>query len=163
MELVVDATVLFAAIIGKGKTNDLFFEGKLKLVALPYLIGEFNKNIGTIAKICGISESEVKEELEILKERIEIFPIYKFTEETQSKAEKLAPHSKDAPYFALALHLGCAIWSREDGFKKQDEIKVYSTPELFDMFLEAAKPKSKDKPEPSSKAKDSASEDSSSK
>ena len=57
MELVVDATVLFAAIIGKGKTNDLFFEDKLRLVALPYLIEEFNKNTGAIAKICGLSES----------------------------------------------------------------------------------------------------------
>jgi len=135
MELVVDATVLFAAIIGKGKTNNLFFEDKLKLVALPYLIEEFNKNVGVIAKICGLSESEVIEEFEILKTRVEIFPIYKFSDEIQSKAEKLAPHGKDVPYFALALHLGCGIWSREEDFKKQDEIKVYSTPELADMFL----------------------------
>ena len=135
MELVVDATVLFAAIIGKAKTNDLFFEDKLKLVALPYLIEEFNKNTGTIAKICGTSESEVIEAFEILKERIETFPIYKFPDKIQSKAEKLAPHAKDVPYFALALHLGCAIWSREDSFKEQNEVKVYSTPELVDMFL----------------------------
>ena len=135
MELVVDATVLFAAIIGKGKTNDLFFEDKLRLVALPYLIEEFNKNTGAIARICGLSESEVIEEFEILKRRVEIFPIYKFPDEIQSKAEKLAPHRKDVPYFALALHLGCAIWSREEDFKKQDEIKVYATPELVDMFL----------------------------
>ena len=54
MELVVDATVLFAAIIGKGKTNDLFFEDKLKLVALPYLIDEFNKNVGTIENIFSV-------------------------------------------------------------------------------------------------------------
>ena len=135
MELVVDATVLFAAIIGKGKTNDLFFEDKLRLVALPYLIEEFNKNTGAIAKICGLSESEVIEEFEILKRRVEIFPIYKFPDEVQSKAEKLAPHRKDAPYFALALHLGCAVWSREKAFKKQAEIKVYSTSELVDMFL----------------------------
>lgn len=135
MELVVDATVLFAAIIGKAKTNDLFFEDKLKLVALPYLIEEFNKNIGTIAKICGKPESEVIEAFEILKERVEIFPIYKFPAEIQSKAEKLAPHGKDMPYFALALHLGCAIWSREGAFKKQAEIRVYSTSELVDMFL----------------------------
>ena len=135
MELVVDATVLFAAIIGKGKTNDLFFEDKLRLVALPYLIEEFNKNTGAIAKICGLSESEVIEEFEILKRRVEIFPIYKFPDEVQSKAEKLAPHRKDAPYFALALHLGCAVWSREKAFKKQAEIRVYSTSELVDIFL----------------------------
>ena len=135
MELVVDATVLFAAIIGKGKTNDLFFEDKLRLIALPYLIDEFNKNVGTIASICGISESEVIEEFEILKRRVEIFPIYKFPDGIQSKAERLAPHSKDVPYFALALHLGCAIWSREEDFKKQSEVKIYFTPVLVDMFL----------------------------
>ena len=73
MELVADATVLFAAIIGKAKTNDLFFEDKLKLVALPYLIEEFNKNTGTIAEICGRPESEVIKSFEILKERIKLF------------------------------------------------------------------------------------------
>jgi len=135
MELVVDATVLFAAIIGKGKTQKLFFENKLRLVALPYLTEEFNRNIGTIAKICGISESEVIEEFEILKRIIEIFPIYQFSDEVQSKAEKLAPHAKDVSYFALALYLGCAIWSREEAFKLQNEVKVYATEELVDMFL----------------------------
>jgi predicted nucleic acid-binding protein len=135
MELVVDATALFAAIIGKGKANELFFEDKLKLVALPYLIEEFGKNTGAIAKICGISELEVIEEFEILRQRVEVFPIYKFPSDIKSKAEKLAPHSKDVPYFALALHLGCAIWSREKGFKKQNKVRVYSTPELVDMFL----------------------------
>ena len=135
MELVVDATALFAAIIGKDKANDLFFEDELKLVAPSYLIEEFNKNTGVIAKICGISESEVIEEFDILKEKIEILPIVKFPSKIQSKAEKLAPHSKDVPYFALALKLGCAIWSREKSFKEQSEVKVYSTPELVDMFL----------------------------
>ncbi len=135
MELVVDATALFSAIIGKGKANDLFFERRLRLIALPYLIEEFNKNIPTLAKICGTTESEVIKIFEILKERIEIFPIYKFHDGIQSKAEKLAPHGKDAPYFALALYLGCAIWSREKSFKLQEEVRVYTTSELVDIFL----------------------------
>lgn len=131
MELVVDATVLFAAIIGRGKTNDLFFEDRLKLVALPYLIEEFNKNVGVIAKICGTSKSEVIEVFEILKQRIKVFPIFRFPNKIQAQAEKLAPHSKDAPYFALALYLGCAIWSREKAFKNQSKVKVYSTSDLI--------------------------------
>ena len=75
MEVVVDASVLFASIIGKSKTSDLFFEDKLRLVALPYLIEEFGNNIGTLAKICGSSEDEVIEVFGILSRRIEIFPI----------------------------------------------------------------------------------------
>ncbi len=86
-----DATALFAAIIGKDKVNDLL----------------------------------------MLKERVEIFPMYEFPEDIQSKAEKLAPHSKDSPYFALALYLNCGIWSRERDFKKQDEIKVFNTKDLI--------------------------------
>ena len=135
MELIVDASVLFAAIIGKGKTYDLFFEDRLKLVATSYLIEEFDKNTKVISDICGTSESEVVEVFDILKERIEILPIVNFSEEIQSQAEKLSPHSKDSPYFALALLLGSSIWTREKGFAKQDEIRIYFTSELVDMFL----------------------------
>ena len=135
MELVVDATALFAAIVGRAKAHELFFVDRLRLVALPYLIEEFNKNILTLARICGTSESEVKGIFEILKDRIEIFPIYEFSSETQSKAEKLAPHKKDVPYFELALHLGCGIWTREEAFKKQDEVKIFFTKDLVDKFL----------------------------
>ncbi len=135
MELVVDATVLFAAIIGRAKTHELFFEDKLRLIASPYLVEEFEKNTGKIAEICGTSEDEVIEIFKVLKERIEIFPIYKFPAEIQSKAEKLAPHSKDVPYFALSLLIGCGIWSREKAFKEQNEVPAYSTSELVDKFL----------------------------
>jgi len=72
----------------------------------------------------------------ILKERIKLFPTDNIPPEIKSKAEELSPHSKDDPYFALALHLGAAIWSREKGFKKQDEVKIYSTSELAEMFLD---------------------------
>ena len=134
MELVVDATALFAAIIGRGKSNELFFDNRLKLVALPYLMEEFNKNIEVMAKICGTSESEIIDAFEILKERLEIFPLFKFTSSIQSKAETLAPHSKDVPYFALALYLNCAIWSREKAFKEQSVIKVYDTSDLINLL-----------------------------
>ena len=135
MELVVDANVLFAALIGKYKTQDLFFENKIKLVAPFKLIVEFENNKELIAKKGNVSVAELMESFEILKEKIELYPTENISSEIRLKAGKLAPHSKDAPYFALALHLGCAIWSREKSFKKQDEIKVYSTPELVDMFL----------------------------
>ena len=135
MELVVDANILFAALIGKGKTQELFFERKIKLASPLRLIEEFENNKEIIAKRGGVSVQEIMKAFELLKERIELHPTVGIPLETRAKAEKLAPHNKDVPYFALALHLGCAIWSREGDFKKQGEIKVYSTPELVDMFL----------------------------
>lgn len=135
MELVVDANVLFAALIGKGKTQELFFENKIKLVAPLKLIVEFENNKELIAERGNVSVQELMESFQILKEKIELYPTDDIPSDIRLKAEKLSPHRKDVPYFALALHLGCAIWSREDDFKKQGEIKIYSTSELVDMFL----------------------------
>ena len=50
------------------------------------------------------------------------------------EAEKICPHSKDLIYFTVALAYNSPIWSREKSFKEQDKIKVFSTPELLDMF-----------------------------
>lgn len=135
MELVVDANVIFAALIGKGKTQELFFENKIKLVAPLKLIVEFENNRELIAEKGKVSIPELMESFQILKERIELYPTDDIPNEVRLKADKLAPHSKDIPYFALALQLGCAIWSREEAFKEQSEVKVYSTRELVDMFL----------------------------
>src|SRR3989344_3097850 len=98
MQLVVDASSLFAAIIGQNKSYDLFFEDRLKLVAFPYLVEEFLKNKDELAHICGISPSEVATIFTILSRRMETFAIYKFPSEVWTLAEKLAPHAKDVPY-----------------------------------------------------------------
>ena len=134
MELVVDANVLFAALLGRDKTMQLFFEDKLRLVASSYLFDEFEKNKSWLADECGISEKEFEELVGTLLSRVELFPINAASTHT-SRAEQLAPHKKDVPYFTLALYLNCAIWSREKAFKKQSVVPVYSTPELVDMFL----------------------------
>ena len=51
-----------------------------------------------------------------------------------STAMELAPHAKDAPYFALALSLNCPIWYDEKLFKKQDVVKVFNTEELLKLL-----------------------------
>jgi predicted nucleic acid-binding protein len=134
MELVVDANVLFAALLGRDKTMDLFFEDKLRLVSPSYLLDEFEKNRQWLVKECGITAEEFDELLGTLLSRIEFFPLIAAVEHL-SKAEQLAPHKKDVPYFALALYLNCAIWSREKAFKKQSVVLIYSTPEIVEMFL----------------------------
>ena len=135
MDLVVDANVLFAALVGRDKTQELFFSNKINLIAPLKLIEEFEKNKEEIAKWGKVSVSELMYAFDIIKEKIKLFSTNNISSEIRSKAEKLSPHEKDVPYFALALQLGAAIWSREKAFKKQDEIKIYSTQELADMFL----------------------------
>lgn len=108
MELVVDANVLFAAILGRDKTMELFFEDKLRLVAPSYLLDEFEKNRQWLAKECGLPLAEFEDLVDTLLSHVEFFPLIAASS-YKSQAEQLAPHAKDAPYFALALYLRCAI------------------------------------------------------
>ena len=135
MELVVDANILFAALIGKGKTQELFFEHRLRLVAPLKLVSEFENNKELIARKGKVSSEELMQAFALLRERIEVYPSRNIPALLRSKAKRLAPHRKDSPYFALALFLGSALWSNEKAFKKQEEVRVYSTPELASMFL----------------------------
>ena len=50
------------------------------------------------------------------------------------EAKEISPHLKDVEYFALALKLGCGIWSREKAFRDQSRVKVYSTGELLELL-----------------------------
>ncbi|MFH1510372.1 MAG: PIN domain-containing protein [Candidatus Woesearchaeota archaeon] len=86
MELVVDATVLFAAIICEGRNAELFFEDRLRLVATSCLVDEFSRNV--IARICLSSESEVMDSFDILKERLEILPTTKFPDKVWSRVAR---------------------------------------------------------------------------
>src|SRR3989344_7115589 len=99
MELVVDSNALFAALIGKGKTQKLFFEDRIKLAATLKLSDEFENNKEIIAEKGKVSVQELIEAFELLKERIELHATDNISSETISKAEKLAPHKKDIPYF----------------------------------------------------------------
>ena len=67
--------------------------------------------------------------IEFILGKIIIVPEYEYTH-LFSEARRLAPHTKDVPYFALALRLRCAIFSDEKAFKNQSKVKIYSTSEL---------------------------------
>jgi predicted nucleic acid-binding protein len=48
-----------------------------------------------------------------------------------SKAKKISPDIDDIDFFALALKLGCGIWSNEERLKRQSAVKVLTTEELL--------------------------------
>ncbi len=56
------------------------------------------------------------------------------TEALLSHAEEKSPDKNDAPYFAVAMLMGAAIWSNDALLKRQEEVRVYTSSELLDMF-----------------------------
>jgi len=74
----------------------------------------------------------ITELLEKLLEESEtkIIPIEEFRHQ-ESMAKEISPDPDDVAYLALALHLGCPLWSNDKALKKQTKVKVYSTQELL--------------------------------
>ena len=68
--------------------------------------------------------------LYLLTQPIETIPEDDYRDK-MALATRLAPHREDAPYLAVALSLGIAIWSNDKGIHAQPKVRVYSTHELL--------------------------------
>jgi len=139
MLLVVDANELFAGIITKGKglqswTLDILFSDKVEFSAPLRLLVELEKNKEEIRRKSKFSERDFDIFVGIIKLRINFIPFEEFSDKI-AEAKGLAPHLKDAEYFALALKLDCAIWSEEKAFKNQSNVKVFNSRELVELLI----------------------------
>ena len=132
MKLVVDANVLFAALIKEGSTAELLISDKLQLFAPEFLFTEFSKYEELILNKTHRSKKEFKKFLKLLKEQITVVPkkeIILFID----IAESISPDPKDTIYLALAFALKSNIWSNDKRLKQgQEKITVYSTEELIE-------------------------------
>ena len=122
-------------IISEGGAFDIFLVNsllrKFEFVVPEFLFLEIGKNFGEIVSKSNLPKEELGEVFEFLKEQFTPIPLKQFTI-FASEAGKLAPHSKDVEYFALALSLNCPIWSNEKAFNKQSKVKIFSTRELLE-------------------------------
>lgn len=130
MELVVDANILFAALIKISATSDLIVDNSLNLISVEFIFSEFEKYKGLIKEKTERTGEEFERFMEIIQKKIKLIPYEEF-EPFMKEAEKISPDQKDTEYLALALKLKCAIWSNDKKLKNQDRVKVYSTDELM--------------------------------
>ncbi len=133
MDIVVDANVIFAALIKESFSYHLLFSGKFNLLTPEYVFTEFEKHKEEILEKTERTTEEFFRLLEVLKRRITLIPLEELTDYVE-EAEKLTPDPQDMAYFALALKLNCAIWSNDKKLKEQDKIKIYHTHELAKLY-----------------------------
>ena len=129
MDLVIDANVLFSALIRDSLACDLIFSGLFHPLTPEYIFTELEEHKEEILEKTEKTSEEFSRLLDILKRRISIIPLEELTEYI-NEAEKITPDPDDMAYFALALKLNCAIWSNDKKLKEQKKIKVYNTHEL---------------------------------
>ncbi len=133
MKLVIDANVLFAALIKEGSTAELLISDKLQLFTPEFLFVEFEKYEELILKKTHRTKDEFNNFLELLKEQITVVPKKEITP-FMEEAENISPDPKDTVYLALAFAIKSNIWSNDKKLKLgQDKITVLSTEELLEL------------------------------
>lgn len=133
MDLVVDANILFAALIRDGLTIELMLDEKIHLFAPEFVLEEFYNNMLEILDKTHHTEPEFQEIFQYLQMIITIFSTEEYTDYLQEAGQILADHPKDIPYFALALKLNCAVWSNEKKLKGR-KVTVYSTSDIVRLL-----------------------------
>lgn len=126
----IDANILFAALIKKSTTADLLAIEDFKLYAPEFLFDEFKKYEQVLLKKTNRSSKDFKEFFSFLKRKIKTIPqeqIIPFLK----KAENLSPDPKDTVYLALALALKANIWSNDKHLKeRQTQVPILTTAEI---------------------------------
>src|SRR3989338_7501025 len=139
-ELIIDASILFSFFKSDSSRRkvmeELLIKG-CKLFSPYFVIEELSDNKDKILRYAKIERSNFIFSLSVLQRKVKTFHEEKYSE-FLSEANKLSPHeedNKDDPYFALSLALNkIPIWSDEPAFKKQSEIRVFTTKELSELL-----------------------------
>ena len=134
--LVVDANIVVAALLKDSTSRRLLLRArKIKLYTPEFINEELSKYLGEFSKRLKVKEAELKLAIEqlILASKMEVIPLHEYAEFI-SEAREITPDVKDAEYFALALKLGCPLWSQDSKLKKQSKVEVLSTKELLEKI-----------------------------
>ena len=133
MDLIVDANILFAALIKESLTYDLLFRRDLYLFTPEHLFIELKEHKEEILKKTERTPENFGALLEIFTRRVTLIPLEELIPFVK-EAEHFCPDPDDMAYFASALKINCAIWSNDKALKeKQNKIKVYHTHDLLEL------------------------------
>jgi predicted nucleic acid-binding protein len=132
MILIIDANILFSALIKDSVTAELIFNEDLHLYTCEFIIDEFFKYEKEIMDKTHRTREQFITIMHQLKDIIDVLPEEEYLKYI-SEARKFSPDLKDAIYFALAIKLNAAVWSNDKRLKKQNRIKVYETRDLMKL------------------------------
>jgi len=130
MRIVVDANVLCAALLAKGKTAELLFSDQIEPVAPELLFTELERNRKELLEKTKLAERDFNILITLFRKRVRIIPTVEFADKLIEANQLLKNHKKDTEFLALALKLHCPLWSKEKRLKKINKIDVLDANEV---------------------------------
>ena len=128
--LVIDANILFSALIKNSMTAKIIFEDDIVLFAPEFIFDEFLKYEALILSKTKRTKEDFIQIKQLIKEIITIVPKEEYLQYID-EAEKFSPDKNYAMYLALAVKLRCGVWSNDKKLKMQDGVIIYSTEDLI--------------------------------
>lgn len=139
MELIVDTSVVVAAILRSGNTRNLIFNSSLKLYSPERVQFEIMKNKEKFKKYANYSDQEFEEVVALILKQIEVLPFEEYKEKEVKAKEVCKRDETDWPFVALALKLVAPIWTSDpDLLKGQDKVSVLTTEQLVKLLIKRA-------------------------
>ena len=133
IRLVVDANVLFSALIKDSVTAEILFLD-LEFYTPAYIMEEFIKHKKEILMKTKRSEQSFVGFMHILAERIKVIPEDRYAKYIDLVG-RFSPDENDNHYLALAMYLDCPVWTNDKRLNNQDKVKIISTSELLTLII----------------------------
>ena len=138
MKLIVDTSVLIAALMKRSTVRELLLNPIFEFYVPEYCIEEIERHVGEISERSGLSVENVYLLLGVLLASVQVVPAegimkkYGEAERIMGKIDR-----DDVPFIALALSFpNDGVWTEDRHFLKQKRVKVWRTVDLLKLLRE---------------------------
>lgn len=138
MKLIVDSSVLIAALMKKSTVRELLLNPLFEFYIPEYCIEEVERHVGEISERSGLSVESAYLLLGVLLASVQVVPAERILKKIKEAEKIMGKIDKgDVPFIALALSFpNDGIWTEDKHFLKQRRVKVWRTRDLLKLLRE---------------------------
>jgi len=138
VKLVVDTSVLIAALMKNSAVRELLLNPFFEFYAPEHCIEEIEKHVVELVKRSGLTAENVYLLLGILLASVQVVPKERVLGRMKEAEQIMGKiDMDDAPFIALALSFpNDGVWSEDKHFLRQRRVKVWHTKDLLKLTIE---------------------------
>jgi len=138
VKLVVDTSILFAALLKKSTVRELLLNPLFEFYVPEFCIEEIEKHVEEIAERSGLSVDNVYLLLGVLLASVQVVPAERILKKYKEADRVIGKIDRDdVPFVALALSFpNDGIWSEDKHFLRQKKVKVWRTRDILRFVKE---------------------------
>ena len=131
--LVADTNAIAAAIIRDGVSRRIIFLPVINFFAPDFMQAELEEHRQEFVAKSKLTEEQYEKAVQAVLANITQMPAASYLP-FKKEAIETSPDHDDWPFFAVALCLGCPLWSNEKRLAMQEKVEIVSTAGLLKRF-----------------------------